>query len=72
MQISNDTIYNINFLTNCDYYFAQNIQSNIEDLYYIINDFSDEKESVVLSYAKINTSNLSFNEISQINFYMMI
>ena len=68
MQISNDTIYNINFLTNCDYYFAQNIQSNIEDLYYIVNDFSDEKESVVLSYAKINTSNLSFNEISQINF----
>ena len=68
MQISNDTIYNINFLTNCDYYFVQNIQNNIENLYYIVNDLSDKKESIALSYAKINTSNLSFNELSEINF----
>ena len=71
MQIENN-IYEINFLTKCEYYFLQNLTDNAENLFYIINDFSDLKENVELSYARINNSNISLNDISKINFSISV
>ena len=70
MQMSNN-IYEINFLSKTDYYFAQNISNNIDNLYYIMKDFSNEKESILLSYSIINNSKLSLNEIPEENFNMV-
>ena len=67
MQISND-IFEISFLTKCDYYFAQNLLSNIDNLYYVIKDLNNEKETILLSYSIINNSKFSLKKFSEKNF----
>lgn len=59
-------------MTKCEYYFLQNLTDNAENLFYIINDFSDLKENVELSYARINNSKILLNDISKINFSISV
>ena len=62
-------IYDITFLTKSDFYFAQNLSNQNDNLFYILNDFFGKKGSITLSWAKINLDNLTMDKISSINFF---
>ena len=62
-------IYDITFLTKSDFYFAQNLSNQNDNLFYILNDFFGKKGSITLSWAKINLDNLTIDKISSINFF---
>ena len=67
MQISND-IFEISFLTKCDYYFAQNLSISFDNLYYVMKDLYNEKERILLSYSTINNSKFSLKKFSEKKF----
>ena len=66
-KLSND-IYDINFLTKSDYYFAQNLSNKSDNLFYILNDFFGKKGGISLSWTKINIDDLTTDKISSIKF----